>query len=131
MKKVFSNSISAGVLSYITDEIYLQADGRFTKITEWANGKVTKEKNLTIEQCVAPMRYADDYMHSEIKKNLGCNVIKIEYIEHGTRRGWRGASIQTQKRVKKTISEWELRDYKNKSSLQIETYKSQSKKGAK
>ena len=120
MKKVFSNSIPAGAFSYIADEIYVQADGRFTKITEWANGKVTKEKNLTVEQCVAPSRYADDYMYSEIKKNLGCKVIKIEYIEHGTRRGWRGVSIQTQKRVKKTISDWELGYYKNKFSMKIE-----------
>ena len=125
MKKVFSSSVYAGGLSYITDEIYLQADGRFTKITEWANGKMTKDKNLTIEQCAAPIRYADEYMHSEIKKNLGCKLMKIEYIEHGTRRGWRGVSIQTQKRVKKTISDWELRYYKNKSSLKIETYKNQ------
>ena len=124
MKKVFSNSISAGS-SYITDEIYLQADGRFTKITEWANGKMTKDKNLTIEQCVAPIRYADDYMYSEIKKNIGCQVVKIEYIEYGTRRGWGGVSIQTQKRVKKTISDWELGYYKDKSSLKIETYKNQ------
>ena len=131
MKKVFSNSVSAGALSYITDEIYLQADGRFTKITEWASGKVTKEKNLTLEQCVAPSRYADDYMYREIQENLGCKVIKIEYIEYGTRRGWRGVSIQTQKRVKKTISDWELRYYKNKSPLKIETYKNQQKKGAK
>ena len=119
MKKVFSNSISAGGLSYITDEIYLQADGRFTKITEWANGKVTKDKNLTLEQCVAPIRYADEYMHSEIQKNIGCKVIKIEYIEYGTRRGWRGASIQTQKRVVKTISDWELIHYEDKSGLRI------------
>ena len=130
MKKVFSSSIYAGALAYITDEIYLQADGRFTKITEWANGEVTKAKNLTLEQCVAPIRYADEYMYSEIKKNLDCNVIKIEYIEHGTRRGWRGVSIQTQKRVKKTISDWELRYYKNKYSLKIETYNNQQKKGA-
>jgi hypothetical protein len=105
-------------MSFVTTQIWLQANGKYTKIFIGANDKAIKEKDLSLEQ-LSCSNFDNETMKKEVLKNTNCKVINIEFAEHSTRCGWRGAQIPTKKRVKMRISDWELYLYKNKSDFKI------------